>query len=275
MAMIIKKASGETEPFFQDKIERSLKRIGTPDKFIREIIAGIERAPEITSTRDIYFYIAHYLKGVDRALASRYNLKNALYQLGPEGFLFEKFIAELFNAQQFRTKNDFVVKGNCVDHEIDVIACKGDDHFMVECKFHNSPGIKTDVKVSLYIKSRFEDVRHTLVAFECHNTTFNKPWLATNTKFTTDAIAYARCVDMGLVGWAYPEKTSIETTVDSLGLYPITCLVSLNYHQKKKLLEQDVLLCKELATDTKKLTNLGLSEQQARQVQEECKAISS
>ena len=160
MALIIRKASGETEPFAPEKIERSLRKIGVPDRMVYEIIQGILRAPEIVSTRDVYHYIANYLKAVDRPLASRYNLKNALYQLGPEGFLFEKFIAELFRAQGYETSNDQIVKGSCVDHEIDVIAFKGRDRFMTECKFHNAPGIKTDVKVALYIKARYQDVEH-------------------------------------------------------------------------------------------------------------------
>lgn len=274
MALIIRKASGETEPFAPEKIERSLKKIGVPDRLVHEIIQGILRAPEIVSTRDVYHYIANYLKTVDRPLASRYNLKNALYQLGPEGFLFEKFIAELFRAQGYETSNDQIVKGSCVDHEIDVIAFKAGDRFMTECKFHNAPGIKTDVKVALYIKARYQDVEHAAIRMSSDHGTFNQPWLATNTKFTTDAIAYAECSHMGLVGWAYPAKTSIETTVDHYGLYPITCLVSLSYYQKKRLLEQGILLCKELAADIQLLSSIGLSHEHALQVQQECKAIS-
>lgn len=274
MALIIRKASGETEPFAPEKIERSLRKIGTPDRLVHDIIRGILKAPEIASTRDVYHYVANYLKAVDRPLASRYNLKNALYQLGPEGFLFEKFIAELFGAQGYETSNDQIVKGSCVDHEIDVIAFKAGQRFMTECKFHNSPGIKTDVKVALYIKARYEDVKHAEIKMTSDQGTFNQAWLATNTKFTSDAIAYAECSHMGLVGWAYPQKTSIETTVDHYGLYPITCLVSLSYYQKKHLLEQGILLCRELANDMQILTRLGLSSEHAQQVQQECNAIS-
>ncbi len=274
MSFTIRKASGETEPFVPEKIERSLRKIGAPDKLIHEIIKSIERAPEIASTRDVYHYVANYLKTVDRPLACRYNLKNSLYQLGPEGFLFEKFIAELFRAQKYETANDQIVKGKCVDHEIDVVAFKDEHRFMVECKFHNSPGIKTDVKVALYIKARYEDVMHSPVGFYNNHGTFNRDWLATNTKFTTYAIAYANCANMGLVGWAYPEKTSIETMVDYYGLYPITCLVSLSYYHKKQLLEQGILLCKELARDSGPLLIIGLRPEQAEQVQHECAAIS-
>ena len=124
MSFLIRKASGETEPFMPEKSERSLKKIGAPDTVIRDIVRGVTKAPEVVSTRDVYYYVYNYLKAVDRPLASRYDLKNALYQLGPEGFLFEKFIAELFRAQLYKTANDQIVRGVCVSHEIDVIAFK-------------------------------------------------------------------------------------------------------------------------------------------------------
>ncbi len=274
MTFMIRKASGEIEPFVPEKIERSLRKIGTPESLIEEIVQKIKKAPEIATTRDVYQYVSNYLKTVNRPLASRYNLKNALYQLGPEGFFFEKFVAELFRAQGYEAVNDKVLKGSCVDHEIDVIAFKEDMRNLVECKFHNSPGIKTDVKVALYIKARFEDVKTSPVAYRGIHGTCNKAWLATNTKFTIDAITYAQCSAMGLIGWAYPEKTSIETIVDSHNLYPITCLVSLSYYQKKKLLEQGMLLCKELEENYQSLVHIGLSIEHAQQVQAECKALS-
>jgi len=273
MSLTIRKASGESEAFIPEKIKRSLRRIGASENLILQIIEGIERAPEIVSTSDVYHYVYNYLKSVDRPLACRYDLKNALYLLGPEGFLFEKFVAELFRAQNYATMNDLIVKGTCVDHEIDVIALKNAYHFMIECKFHNSPGIKTDIKTALYIKARYDDVLHAPITFGHGAGTLNRPWLATNTKFTTDAINYAACVNMGLIGWAYPEKTSIETMVDYYKLYPITCLASLSTYHKKQLLEQGIFLCKELIENTGALVSIGLQKQQAQQVQEECKAI--
>lgn len=273
MSLNIRKASGEMEPFAPEKVERSLKKIHAPDEVIHRILQALKQAPEIESTKDIYHFVANYLKAIDRTLANRYNLKYALYQLGPEGFYFERFIAELFRAQEYETKNDQIVKGVCVEHEIDVVAFKDEFRYLIECKFHNRPGLKTDVKVALYIKARYEDVRETPIAFSDKVGTFNRAWLATNTKFTTDAIDYARCKDMGLVGWAYPGDTSIETMVDYYGLYPITSLLSLTYHQKQQLLGMGILLCKKLADNPQSLIILGLSPEHARQVQEECRLL--
>ena len=268
----ITKASGQVELFVPEKIERSLRKIGAPDGLIHDIISGVKAAPHIATTRDVYRYVSNRLKMADSILASRYHLKNALYELGPGGFLFEKFTAELFKAQQFETATGQIVAGKCVDHEIDVIAYNLDSHFMVECKFHNSHGLKTDVKVALYIQARYQDIQETVFTLTTHTGSFNKAWLATNTKFTTDAIRYAQCNNMGLIGWAYPQNTSIETMVDYYGLYPITSLVSLTYYQKKLLLEAGILLCKDLATRTH--LPIALTPQQLSAVQKECAALS-
>jgi len=34
-----------------------------------------------------------------------------------------------------------------------------DKHIFVEAKFHNRLGVKTDLKVALYVKARFDDLK--------------------------------------------------------------------------------------------------------------------
>lgn len=63
-------------------------------------------------------------------------------ELGPSGFPFEKFISEILKFQGFAVQVGVIVEGHCVKHEIDVVAEKGEEHFMIECKFHNTQGIK-------------------------------------------------------------------------------------------------------------------------------------
>jgi len=93
------------------------------------------------------------------SIAARYNLKRALMELGPAGYPFEQFVAHIFSAQDYETIINQIISGNCIDHEIDITATKASKHFMIECKFHNRTGLKTNIKVILYIQARFEDVR--------------------------------------------------------------------------------------------------------------------
>jgi hypothetical protein len=79
-------------------------------------------------------------------------------ELGPSGFPFEKYVAEILKYQGYRVEVGVIVEGFCVKHEVDIIAEKEAKHFMIECKFHNQPGTFCDVKIPLYINSRFLDI---------------------------------------------------------------------------------------------------------------------
>lgn len=270
MAFYIKKSSGEEERFNIKKFAKSLKRAGANQDIIKKLILDIQNVSELKTTKDVYDFAYNYLKKIDRPLASRYNLKNALYEFGPTGFPFEKFVAEIFRYQKYDVKIDQVVKGFCVEHEVDVIAVKNKRHFMVECKFHNQPGIKSDVKVALYVKARFDDIERIWIKLPDQNIKFHQGWLVTNTKFTEQAIQFAQCAKINLLGWSYPEEDSIAQLIDKLGLHPIICLSSLNNNQKKYLIDQGIILCRDLEKNINLLIQIGLNSDQAKQIIEEC-----
>jgi hypothetical protein len=56
----------------------------------------------------------------------------------------------------------------------------------------------------LYIHSRYNDLRGTTRHFS-NSDTISHCWIATNNRFTSDAIAYASCVDIQLLSWDYPK----------------------------------------------------------------------
>ena len=80
----------------------------------------------------------------------------------PAGFPFEQFVARVFEAEGYQTKTNQIVSGHCIDHEVDVVVNNKEKHFMVECKYHNRQKLKSNVKVTLYIKARFDDVEKGL-----------------------------------------------------------------------------------------------------------------
>src|SRR6185436_13429232 len=97
-----------------------------------------------------------------------------------------------------------IMLGKCVPHEVDLYASHREQNTFLaaELKYHNDPGYKTDLKVALYVKSRFEDI------FTCDPKKqvcpIDRGLLVTNTKFTSEAITYAECSGMELLGWGYP-----------------------------------------------------------------------
>ena len=79
-------------------------------------------------------------------------------ELGPSGFPFEKFVAAIIKEEGYQTEVGVIVQGACVTHEVDVVATTDHQHIMVECKYHNQQGRVNDVKIPLYIQSRFLDI---------------------------------------------------------------------------------------------------------------------
>ncbi len=236
---LIIKASGEAEPFDPKKAQTSYRRAGASPTLAQETLAKIGRKIKPgTRTEDIYHHTLSYLSEAEPHVAARYSLKRAIMNLGPSGYIFEKFIARLLEADGYLTATGQQIKGRCVTQEVDVIARKGDQKIMVECKYHNRPGLKSDLKVALYTQARFQDVQES--------GGFTETWLVTNTHSTTEASKYARCMGMQLIAWRYPYKGGLETRIEEKHLYPITILPALPPTVLTAFAEAGIILTQDL-----------------------------
>lgn len=246
--MNIIKASGKKEKFNREKLYQSLERVvGVQPKLAEKVCRKIAKTiyPGI-DTEKILDQTIRYLREENPILAVRYNLKNAIMELGPTGFPFEKFIGEIFKEYGYFVKVGETVKGYCVNQEIDVIAQKEGKHFMIECKYHNKRGLKTDLKVAMYTWARFLDIKKMWEKTPGHQDFFHRAWLATNTKCTEEAIRYARCQGLKIISWHYPRDESLESLIEKKRLYPITILPSLSNYAKERLAEKEIILAKDL-----------------------------
>lgn len=270
----ITKASGESESFSEPKLRRSLERVHAPREVIDEIVAEIERELYAgMTTAEIYKKAFSLLRKRQRPTAARYSLKQAIMELGPTGRPFERFVGALLESEGFTVRGPQIVQGVCIKHEIDASGMKDNKHIMVECKFHNLPGTRSDVKIALYVQARFEDIERKWQKQPEHGSKFHEVWLVTNTKLTSDAIDYAKCVGMTAIGWSHPTDNGLEDRVERAGLHPITCLTTLSRSQKRELLEQHIVLCRELLDNEKVLNSIGLKSSATSKVIEEAKQL--
>ncbi len=161
--MVVIKADNRRERFNKNKIINSLLKIGLEENKAQEIAqqAKEELKGKIT-TDEIFNFVASKLESYNLLYAGKYNLRRAIMNLGPTGYPFEKYIAKVLDTYNFSTKTNQVLNGKCVIHEIDVLAHKNNDFYFIECKYHNTTGAKSDVKVPLYIHSRFLDLKANL-----------------------------------------------------------------------------------------------------------------
>jgi hypothetical protein len=258
--MKIVKHSGAIVDFNRSKLKRSLLKSGATSAIVDDVLQLIEKEVyEGISTKSIYKMAFELLKKTSNSHAARYNLRESIRLLGPAGFFFEKFIARLFAAEHYENKVNMILRGKCVSHEIDVVVKKNNEVSMVECKFHTGREAVTDVKVPMYILSRFNDLKGKKHEIFSKNDAVSNCWIVTNNRFTSDAVDFAKCSGLNLICWDYPAINNLKTRIDNGQLYPITCLTTLTLAEKEKMLILDVILVREIVNNRTDLEKIGLS----------------
>jgi len=272
MDVHVTKASGVREKFNPHKIRSSLLRSGASEETVRRVLRGVEeRLYDGITTREIYSIVKDLLKK-EPAVGMRYDLKNAMMRLGPSGYPFESFVAEVLREHGYKVALRQKLRGKCVLHEIDVVASTGRGRdrrrFMVECKYHNSPGTYIELKEALYTYARFLDLKGG-------RRPFHEVWLTCNTRSSSEVIKYAKCVGIKLLCWRYPRKRSLEKLIEEKALYPVTILRSVRGDVLQSLAEANYLLAKDLLRNNiekiKKKT--GLREAELRKIIREAEEI--
>ncbi len=272
--LYIQKASGERVMFSPDKLSKSLQRSGADPETVDYVLSKIqEELYEGIPTKKIYRMAFNLLKKQNYKHASKYKLKRAIMELGPSGFPFEKYVAELLKKQGYETLTNQIIQGHCVKHEVDVVAMKDEKHFMVECKFHNESGFTTDVKIPLYIQARFKDIEQQWVQIPGHKKKLHQAWVVTNTKFTEDALQYGICMGMSLIGWNYPMKESLRELIDREKLYPVTCLHTLSTREKESILNLGHVLSMDICATPQLLSQIHIATTRHASILEECKQL--
>lgn len=239
------KADGEEEMFDPSKLDGSLKRAGASDAARAHVLQKVNaELRDGMTTSDIYRHAFELLKEEDAPIAARYSIKRAVLELGPSGFPFEQFLAEVLRAHGWKTQTGVAMTGRCAPHEVDVLAEKDGMRVGIEAKFHNEAGGKTDIKDALYVHARYEDLGRAPEA----SSRVDEGWLVTNTRFTRNAIRYAQCANLTLLGWDYPRGRGLQTLIEEARVHPLTCLTTLSESEKRRFLEKKVVLCKSVAT---------------------------
>lgn len=266
----IVKADGEKEPFDPHKLEHSLQRAGASVDARRHVVEAVQAELEDgMRTEDIYARAFDILRsGAAPAVAARYSVKRAIFALGPSGFPFEQFFAEILRAHGWNVRTGVTLSGRCAPHEVDVLAEKGGKRVGIEAKFHNEPGGKTDIKDALYVHARYED----LAKSPEKSSRVDEGWLVTNTRFTRNAIRYAQCSNLTLLGWDYPRNRGLMHLIEEARVHPLTALTTLSDGEKRRLMENNIVLCRHVQSPHL-LQEYGVKPSRINAVMEEAKYL--
>ena len=235
------KRNGEEVIFDDKRVIRSMERVGVPHELFDHVLAHIKERvqnDDTITTDEIFYHIREFLTKKDKKSALRFNLRQAIFELGPSGFPFEQYLAKIFSDQGYKTQTDVIMQGECVSHEIDVLLEKDGRREVVEAKFHNQTFGKTDVQVILYTYARYLDVSK--------RDNIEGVWVATNTKLSTDAITYAECKGVKVLAWNYPHEGNLQDFVETRRMYPITIMTDLTSEEKTRLINNGIVLVTDL-----------------------------
>lgn len=274
MEIQVVKGNGDKALFDPEKLKKALAFSGA-GKTEQEHIAGLVKARlyDGIPTKKIYQMAYALLKKSSNRTAGRYRLKNAIMELGPTGYPFEKFVGKLFESEGYKVETGIMVQGKCVQHEVDVVARKPGVMIMIECKFHSDNTRKCDVKIPLYIQSRFMDVKAAWEQKFGTNDIRYTGGVITNTRFTDDAMIYGKCAGLEMISWDFPQVRGLKYWIDRAGLHPLTSMTSLTKRDKQSLLEKGIVLCSELPLHPDLLMKIGISGKQLEKVLQEAENL--
>src|SRR5574344_727153 len=271
---LILKHSGEMEAFSEEKLANSLRRSGADEATIEFVLSDVKSALfEGMSTKRIYDMAFALLRKSKLGHAARYRLKKAMMEMGPTGYPFEYFIGEVFKLKGFQTEIGQVLQGHCVTHEVDVLATKGNQEHFVECKYYQSTGKNANVQVPMYIRSRVDDLikfRKELPQFKDYQF---QGWVATNTRFTGDAISFGECTGLNLLSWDYPVNKGLKEIIDAEHIFPITVLTRMLNAEKHQLMDQGIVLCRQIMNNPEVLESIGMPPNRQQKIYDEIRQL--
>ena len=268
------KADGTKEVFDSERLKLSLFRAGAGEHSAGHIAEAVANTViPGASSREIYSRALSLLRKETRPVAARYALRRALLELGPSGHPFEDFISHLYRVEGWKVETRKILQGKCVPHEVDFYASHPEQGIVIaaELKYHNDPAYKTDLKVALYVKSRFDDIFAVDAATRVHQ--IHRGLLVTNTKFTSEAIQYAVCAGVELLGWGYPEDENLFARMSRAKVYPVTTLAGLSRAEKRLLIDDGIIAVDEILHNRRVFDALHISPERVGEIRAEAEGL--
>jgi hypothetical protein len=240
------KADGTREEFSKWKIMRTCMRMGATEEAAQAIADEIEsRLYDGISTRRILQMIYSRIKKHRPVMKLQIDLRRSLSLL-PSAPDFERFIQLLLAEHGYMVTPNQIIRGRCVEHEVDAVARKDGKTCIVEVKHHYKYHTPTSLDVSRISRAVFEDIT------EGHQLGLNSlkvdyAMIVCNTKLSEHAKKYADCRGIRHISWSSPPNHDLQTMIEEKKVYPITLLRGLSATTRNRLTSNGIILLKQLA----------------------------
>ncbi len=273
---MVTKADGSRQQFDRDKIIGTCMRMGATRYEAEEIAGKIESRvydgiPTTKVLQMIFQFIHKY-----RPQASRlYDLRRGLSLMNskPE---FEIFVQILLANIGFEVDSNRILKGKCVEHEVDAIARKNGVTYFVEAKHHYNYHTFTGLDESRIARALLEDVTEGFNQ-GLTNLKIDKAMIVTNTKYSEQALRYGACRNILQIGWSTPADLGLRDIIQKNDLYPLSCVRGLKAEMRMQLVDSGLVLISQiLKEDSAALAvRTGLPREIIRTIKEEVELVST
>jgi hypothetical protein len=245
----VTKANGSIQLFDREKVVKTCLRMGANKQVACEVAAKVERRLfDGISTARILQLIFSFMRKYEPAIGHLFDLRKGLSLMSskPE---FEKFIQILLAHNGFEVSPNQILRGKCVEHEVDAIARKNGITYFVEAKHHASYHSSTGLDESRIARAVLEDVTEGFVLGKT-DLKIDKAMIVTNTRYSDHAIQYGKCRNILQIGWSFPINLGLQNMIEEKNLYPLSCLRDLRGEVRMRLVNSGIVLIQQLNEET-------------------------
>lgn len=245
LTVLVTKADGSKQGFNKAKIVRTCLRMGATQTVAESIADEIEnRLYTGIETKKILQMIFRLLRKHKPVFKHQIDLRKALSLINPAPE-FEQFVQFLLREHGYEVSPNRIIRGRCVEHEIDAIAKKNNKTYIVEVKHHYKYHTPTNLDVSRISRAVFEDLTEGY-ELGLNDLKIDYSMIVCNTKLSEHARRYADCRGIKHIGWNSPKRQPLQSMIEEKKLYPITFLRGLNVETRNKLTSNGIILMKQL-----------------------------
>ncbi len=213
-----------------------------------EIAGKIEnRIYDGISTARVLQMIFQFIHRFNPRASRLYDLRRGLSLMNskPE---FERFVQILLMNAGFEVNPNKILRGKCIEHEVDAIARKNGITYFVEVKHHYNYHAFTGLDESRIARALLEDVSEGF-NLGLTNLKIDRAMIVTNTKYSEQALQYGTCRNIMQIGWSTAANLGLRDLIQEKKLYPLSCIRGLKADLRLKLVDSGVVLINQLVAE--------------------------
>jgi len=240
------KADGRSQLFVRRKVTQTCIRLGAQQKEAEAIADKVEKKIyDGIPTKRILSMIFKYIRKDQPAVKHQICLRKALSLIEPKPD-FERYVQLLLEENDYEVYPNKIIRGKCVEHEVDAVAVKDGLTYIVEVKHKYNYHTPVSLDISRIARAVFEDL---VEGYELgrNDIKVDKALIVCNTKLSDHAIEYSKCREIDHICWSSPKDFDLQTMIERKKLFPITHIRGLTKVNKERLSSAGIILLKQLS----------------------------